>query len=182
MTPLQLTPQWTGSILDVGGGGEGIIGRLYGEQVIAIDNRQEELDEAPEGFQKVLMDACHMTFPAEQFDHVTFFYSLMYLDRVSQKKALQEAYRVLKPGGQLHLWDAEIEKAYPEPFVVELDIKLPTEEIHTGYGVVSDVVNQTAQSVAALCADAGFQSLASQTAEGQFYLACSKGFFENAGL
>ena len=49
----------------------------------------------------------------------------MYLDRESQKKALQEAYRVLKPGGQLHLWDAEIEKAYPEPFVVELDIKLP---------------------------------------------------------
>ena len=52
MTPLQLTPQWTGSILDVGGGGEGIIGRLYGEQVIAIDNCQEELDEAPDGFQK----------------------------------------------------------------------------------------------------------------------------------
>ena len=32
-----------GSILDIGGGGEGIIGRLYKEQVIAIDNRQEEL-------------------------------------------------------------------------------------------------------------------------------------------
>ena len=174
MTPLQLTPQWTGSILDVGGGGEGIIGRLYGEQVIAIDNCQEELDEAPDGFQKIWMDACHMTFPAEQFDHVTFFYSLMYLDRESQKKALQEAYRVLKPGGQLHLWDAEIEKAYPEPFVVELDIKLPTENIHTGYGVVSDVVNQTAQSVEKLCLDAGFHPLSAQTAEGQFYLAFFK--------
>ena len=100
----------------------------------------------------------------------------------AKKKALQEAYRVLKPGGQLHLWDAEIEKAYPEPFVVELDIQLPTEEIHTGYGVVSDVVNQTAQSVAALCMDAGFQLLSSQTAAGQFYLECSKGFSENAGL
>ena len=41
-----------GSILDIGGGGEGTIGRLYGTQVIAIDNRQEELDEAPEGFEK----------------------------------------------------------------------------------------------------------------------------------
>ena len=36
MTPLQLTPQWTGSILDVGGGGEGIIGRLYGHSVVDV--------------------------------------------------------------------------------------------------------------------------------------------------
>lgn len=36
-----------GSILDIGGGGEGVIGLLYGSQVTAIDNRQEELDEAP---------------------------------------------------------------------------------------------------------------------------------------
>ena len=35
--------------------------RLYGTQVIAIDNRQEELDEAPEGFEKVLMDARSLT-------------------------------------------------------------------------------------------------------------------------
>ena len=35
---------------------------------------------------------------------------------------------------------------------------------------------------AVLCMDAGFQLLSSQMAEGQFYLACSKGFFENAGL
>ena len=33
-------------MLDIGGGGEGVIGRLYGRQVVAIDNRQEELDEA----------------------------------------------------------------------------------------------------------------------------------------
>ena len=47
MTTLWLTQALTGSILDVGGGGEGIIGRRYGPAVTVIDNCQEELDEAP---------------------------------------------------------------------------------------------------------------------------------------
>ena len=43
---IKLQADLRGSILDIGGGGEGVIGRLYGRQVVAIDNRQEELDEA----------------------------------------------------------------------------------------------------------------------------------------
>ena len=46
MTTLWLTQELTGSILDVGGGGEGVIGRLYGPSVTIIDHCQEELDEA----------------------------------------------------------------------------------------------------------------------------------------
>lgn len=63
MHTVRLDRTHTGSILDIGGGGEGIIGRLYGRQVTAIDNRREELDEAPEGFEKVLMDACRCLRP-----------------------------------------------------------------------------------------------------------------------
>lgn len=36
-------------ILDLGGGGEGVIGQLRGQQVVAVDLRQNELDEAPSG-------------------------------------------------------------------------------------------------------------------------------------
>jgi len=36
----------SGYILDIGGGGEGTIGILKGEKVIAIDTRREELEEA----------------------------------------------------------------------------------------------------------------------------------------
>lgn len=50
MIPLNRILQ--GRILDIGGGGEGIIGRLYREQVIAIDCCQQELDDAPDGFEK----------------------------------------------------------------------------------------------------------------------------------
>ena len=32
-----------GRILDIGGGGEGIIGQLKGKQVVAIDRRESEL-------------------------------------------------------------------------------------------------------------------------------------------
>lgn len=35
---IALKKELTGSILDIGGGGEGIIGRLYGSRVTAIDN------------------------------------------------------------------------------------------------------------------------------------------------
>ena len=37
-----------GKILDIGGGGEGVISRVYRQQVTAIDNLQEELNEAPD--------------------------------------------------------------------------------------------------------------------------------------
>lgn len=62
-----------GNILDIGCGGKGIIGCLYGEQVTAIDNCREKLDEAPKGFQKVLMDATKLQYENESFDYVTSF-------------------------------------------------------------------------------------------------------------
>ena len=46
-----------GYILDIGGGGEGVIGRLKGKDVIAIDIRKEELEEAVDGPLKIIMDA-----------------------------------------------------------------------------------------------------------------------------
>jgi len=114
MTTLWLTQELTGSILDVGGGGEGVIGRLYGPSVTIIDHCQEELDEAPCSCPKLLMDAASLAFTDASFENVTFFYSLMYMNRPVQKAALVEAVRVLKPGGRLLLWDCEIACAYPE--------------------------------------------------------------------
>lgn len=80
-----ITQKMIGSILDAGGGGEEITGRTYGSQVTAIDNCQEELDEAPGGYEKILMDACNLTFQNQIFDHVTFFYSLMFMNADTQR-------------------------------------------------------------------------------------------------
>lgn len=163
-----------GSLLDIGGGGEGIIGRVYGTQVTAIDNCQEELDEAPGGYKKLLMDACNLTFPSQSFDHVTFFYSLMFMNVETQLKAIHESVHVLKPCGNLHIWDAEIPSAYPEPFTVELDIQLPMGRVHTTYGVISDIKNQTASAIANICVASGLQIESVNTENGQFHMAFRK--------
>ncbi|MCR5811793.1 MAG: class I SAM-dependent methyltransferase [Lachnospiraceae bacterium] len=111
-----------GHILDIGGGGEGVIGRVYGPLVTAIDNSPEELAEAPEGFEKLVMDACNMRFPDASFDHVTAFYSFLFISKDRHAQVISEITRVLRPGGELHIWDCEVASAYPEPFTVELDI------------------------------------------------------------
>ena len=46
-----------GFILDIGGGGEGIISRLNGRQVVAIDPSSSELEETKNEGLKVVMDA-----------------------------------------------------------------------------------------------------------------------------
>lgn len=67
---LTLNRELNGKILDIGGGGEGVIGRLYTNQVVAIDIRQDELDEAPTGFEKILMDATQLDFKDNSFDYL----------------------------------------------------------------------------------------------------------------
>lgn len=126
-----------GSILDIGGGGEGIIGRIYRDNVIAIDNRQEELDEAPDCCEKQLMDATNLLFMNEYFDNTTFFYSLMYMKNDVQKEAIKEATRVLKRGGRIYIWDSNIDStSMNEPYVVNLDIVWGGNSVHTSYGIV----------------------------------------------
>ena len=56
-----------GLILDVGGGGEGVIGRLNGAQVVSVDTSAEELREAPGGPLKLVMDARELRFLWEEY-------------------------------------------------------------------------------------------------------------------
>lgn len=173
MTEIRLQKNLTGSILDIGGGGEGVIGRIYGEQVIAIDNRQEELDEAPDGFEKRLMDASSLVFADGVFDHATSFFTFMFMDAATQRAAIREAARVLKPHGTLHIWDAEIESAYPVPFCIELLIDTEGQPIHTTYGVGKLDV-QSAESLRLFCLESGLVPVRQETTGDCFYLVCEK--------
>lgn len=78
---IEIKETLTGSILDIGGGGEAVIGQIYKDRVTAIDNCEEELEEAPDCCCKQLMDATELLFPDDSFDNVTFFYTLMYMSR-----------------------------------------------------------------------------------------------------
>jgi ubiquinone/menaquinone biosynthesis C-methylase UbiE len=77
---IKLTPLKTeGFILDIGGGGEGIIGKLNGKQVIAIDISEEELRETRNEALKIVMDATDLKFLSRYFDICTAFFSFMYI-------------------------------------------------------------------------------------------------------
>jgi ubiquinone/menaquinone biosynthesis C-methylase UbiE len=150
-----------GWILDIGGGGEGVIGRLKGEMVIAIDNRKQELEEAPDGPLKIVMDATKLQFLDESFNTITAFFSMMYMNAETRAKVFQEAYRVLKPGGVFHLWDVIIPpQSDPEKFlfVVPLKITLPDGVIQTGYGVPWKERTQTVDTYTTLAQQTGFKS------------------------
>ena len=166
---IALRKELTGDILDLGGGGEGVIGRIYAEQVTAIDVSPEELDEAPAVCRKLVMDATAMTFPDASFDHVTSFYTLMYMTQEQQRLALLETARVLRPGGMLHIWDAAFPTPYPEPFLAELDIDAAGMYIRTTYGVIK-LEGQSADSIAVMAEAAGLMPAGREEREGHFLL------------
>lgn len=164
-----LRRELTGRILDIGGGGECVIGRIYGPQVTAIDNHQAELDEVKADCTKLLMDATAMTFPDACFDHVTSFYTLMYMTKAEQAAVIGEATRVLRPGGTLVVWDTEIASAYPEPFLAELDIDAAGVRICTTYGIVK-LDTQDAPGVIATAEQCGLRLTQYEQEKGHFHL------------
>lgn len=135
---VELNPLETkGFILDIGGGGEGIIGKLNGEQVVAIDTSERELAETRNEALKVVMNAADLKFLPDSFDICTAFFSLMYIPKSKHSKVFEEAHRVLKDNGQFLVWDVEIprtEKEYGQ-LIVPLKVQLPHETVETGYGV-----------------------------------------------
>jgi ubiquinone/menaquinone biosynthesis C-methylase UbiE len=131
--------QASGHILDIGGGGEGIIGQMKPAQVVAIDLSKRELEEAPPGPLKIVMDATDLKFLDASFDTVTAFFSLMYMRPEIQKRAFAEAFRVLRPGGRWMVWDAAIPPALEKDTrgpVFRFRFHLPGKVVETGYGTL----------------------------------------------
>jgi len=170
---IEIKSDLKGSILDIGGGGEAVIGQIYCDKVTAIDNRQEELDEAPDCCSKLLMDATELKFSDCSFDNVTFFYTLMYMTADTQQKAICEAARVLRVGGLISIWDCNINAAYPEPFIVDLDIHTGNDTIHTTYGIVKKDT-QSLDSIIDLVEHTGLNIVFLKEDNGQFQIQCTK--------
>ena len=116
-----------GFILDIGGGGEGIIGKLNGKQVVAIDKRPQELEETENDALKIVMDATDLKFLDDTFAAATAFYTMMYIPNEDKPRVLAEAHRVLRPGARFHVWDAVIpgESGDKKYFVIPLRVVIP---------------------------------------------------------
>lgn len=163
-----------GPVLDIGGGGEGVIGQLLGRDVIAIDRRMDELLETPDGHHKVMMDARRLGFAGQFFPTLTAFFSLMYIPkREDQIAVFTESQRVLRPGGSLHLWDVTLPEEPLEGsdyFVVYLRYGVRGKQRGTGYGMRWPGEKRDAAHYIALAEQAGLTCVRSNALEHGFYL------------
>jgi len=166
-----------GYILDIGGGGEGVIGQLKGQQVIAIDISKRELEEAPPGPLKIIMDGRDLKFLDESFNTATVFFTFMYIDPQDHTKVFQELHRVLTTGGRLLIWDVIFPKRKDDKknmAVFPLKIQLPEKEITTGYGVRWPKEGQGLSHYLELAEEIGFEIIEQSKKESWFYLELKK--------
>ncbi|WP_321472640.1 class I SAM-dependent methyltransferase [uncultured Paludibaculum sp.] len=163
--------QAEGHILDIGGGGEGIIGRMKPRQVVAIDLYKEELLQAPPGPLKIVMDATEMHFLDGQFNTATAFFSLMYMKPEVQRKVFAETFRVLKSGGRWLVWDACIPTAPNQNTkgpIYYFEFHLPAETVNTGYGTFWPAQAMDLAYYRSLASSSGFQVISAREQDGHF--------------
>ena len=170
--------QISGNILDIGGGGEGIIGQRFGREVTAIDKRKEELDEAENcKCKKIVMDATDMTFNDNSFHNCTAFFSLMYMSDETIMKVFKEAYRVLKNEGFFYIWDLKIPKRVTEKediFIVSIQVKVKDNYIDTNYGIMWENKKQDNHSLIELGLKSGFYLKKDKSVDDLIFLVFNK--------
>lgn len=148
-----------GQVIDIGGGGEGVIAQIGGARVVAVDKLISEIHEARGkalGVPWVVADATALPFSSGCFDNATAFFSCMYMPGDVQQKVFREARRVLKANGEFWIWDARIAPK-GKVFVIRLRVDCPDlDTVNTAYGVRAR--GQSASSIGSLLREAGFES------------------------
>ena len=173
----------SGYILDIGGGGEGIIGLLKGERVIAIDPLKRELEEAASGPLKIIMDARDLQFLDNTFNTVTAFFTMMYFKKKSDYEVVfSEIFRVLKPGGQFLIWDASVPQRPPgekRNYLILVKVKVKEKLIETGYAQPWPPEEHELTFYLELAEKCGFQVIKRKERGRTFFLNLEKPFVDH---
>ncbi len=166
-----------GLILDIGGGGEGLVSRIEGERVCAVDIRMSEIREAqihsaPANW--IVGDGRHLCFRDSSFDVVTLWFSLGYMsDWTIKKRVLEEAHRILKTQGTISILSSKIPDSV-EQFIFWALFTLPDGTLSkTGYGVRGDQ-GQTVEKVLDLVTHLDFKILNSEDHEEWFSITATR--------
>ncbi|MHA1960655.1 MAG: class I SAM-dependent methyltransferase [Candidatus Thorarchaeota archaeon] len=166
-----------GWILDIGAGGEGIIGLLGGARVVGIDRNRAELEETSNDSLRIAMDATDLGFLNNTFETATSFFSLMYMSLETVDDVLKEVARVLKPNGELYIWDAIVEvppKTDKKLFLVQVSVTFPDGGTIEGrYGFT--LRDQGLETFKEIASRHGFVIVNEEVMEHSFFLKLSLG-------
>lgn len=163
-----------GLILDIGGGGWGVIGQLKGRQVVSIDISPRELVEAPPGpLLKIIMDARSLLFLDDTFPTVTVFFTFMFMAPADHDKVIRELYRVTEAGGRLLVWDVvfpDLRDPMKRYAYFPVTVALPGKTVEAAYSTYLVPGGQGPAHFEALATKAGFKVAARKAAQQWFYL------------
>ena len=147
-----------GRILDIGGGGEGIIAQAGGANVIAVDKLISEIIEAKDKApcaNWMVADGTSLPFATGCLGNATAFFSCMYMPEEVKQSVFQETRRVLKESGELWVWDVNM-ASKEKVFAIRLQAELPdNQSIKTTYGVKAK--NQSVDTICSQLQEAGFE-------------------------
>lgn len=148
-----------GRVIDIGGGGEGVIAQAGGARVVAIDKLISEIHEArgkASDTPWMVADAAKLPYRSHCFDSATAFFSCMYMSDSVKRTVFMETQRVLKKGGEFWIWDVHM-TSKSNVFAIRLQVNLrDIHTIETVYGVKAK--DQSASSICSLLQEAGFEA------------------------
>ncbi|MGY5871525.1 MAG: class I SAM-dependent methyltransferase [Candidatus Thorarchaeota archaeon] len=166
-----------GLILDIGGGGEGLVSRIEGSRVCAVDIRLSEIREAqihgpPANW--FVGDGRKLCFQDDVFDVVTLWFSLGYMSNWSiKRRVLEEANRVLNKKGKLSILASNIPQSC-ERLIFWGHFTLPDGTVsQTGYGVRGGQ-DQTLERMIELLVNTGFKTQSQEDNDAWFEIQASK--------
>ncbi len=154
-----------GHIIDVGGGGEGLVSRIGGAQVCAVDIDMNKIREAQiHGFssQWLLADAQTLPLKDASFDTATLWFSLGFIrDWSAKEQVVDEVVRVLKPEGLISILGATID-CLEDRFLLKAQFSFADGTIsRMSYGLAGRQ-NQTIESVTEILRRAGLAVLSAE--------------------
>jgi ubiquinone/menaquinone biosynthesis C-methylase UbiE len=151
-----------GFIIDIGGGGEGLVSRIEASRVCVVDINLNKIREAMiygQVSQWILSDARMLSVKDERFNVATLWFSLGYVqDRDSKAQVLAEVARVLRQSGHISILGARITCSEPR-FVLRTLLHLPDGSVSKmSYGM-DGRQKQDSEAVAKLLRETGFSNI-----------------------